>query len=63
MPGVAAIVNMEHIKRHYYESHGTINSAGVMPARQAPDFAAPHDRATFGAGERRLAETSAALQG
>ncbi|SAK39422.1 Glutathionyl-hydroquinone reductase YqjG [Caballeronia glebae] len=40
MPGVAATVNFEHIKRHYYESHRTINPTGVVPAGPLLDFAA-----------------------
>lgn len=44
LPGVATTVNMEHIKRHYYESHQTINPTGVVPIGPAPDFAAPHGR-------------------
>ncbi|HEY9090692.1 glutathione S-transferase family protein [Parasphingorhabdus sp.] len=44
LPGVAATVNMEHIKRHYYESHDTINPTGVVPVGPAPDFSAPHGR-------------------
>jgi glutathionyl-hydroquinone reductase len=32
LPGVAATVNFEHIKRHYYESHRSINPHGVVPA-------------------------------
>jgi glutathionyl-hydroquinone reductase len=32
MPGIAATVNFEHIKRHYYESHRTINPTGIVPA-------------------------------
>lgn len=47
LPGIAATVNMEHIKRHYYESHRTINPTGIVPMGPAPDFAAPHDRATL----------------
>jgi glutathionyl-hydroquinone reductase len=31
LPGVAETVNWEHIKRHYYESHRTINPTGVVP--------------------------------
>jgi len=38
MPGVAATVNFEHIKRHYYESHRTINPTGIVPAGPALDF-------------------------
>lgn len=44
LPGIAATVNMEHIKRHYYESHQTINPTGVVPIGPAPDFMAPHNR-------------------
>lgn len=29
--GVGDIFNLEHAKRHYYESHGTINPHGVVP--------------------------------
>ncbi|YBW37615.1 glutathione S-transferase family protein [Nitrobacter sp. TKz-YC01] len=43
-PGIAGTVNMEHIKRHYYESHQTINPSGVVPVGPAPDFMASHDR-------------------
>ncbi len=43
-PGIAGTVNMEHIKRHYYESHQTINPTGVVPVGPAPDFMASHDR-------------------
>ncbi|WP_043370015.1 glutathione S-transferase family protein [Cyanobium sp. PCC 7001] len=31
-PGVAATVNMQHIKGHYYQSHPSINPSGVVPA-------------------------------
>ncbi|MDR6305991.1 putative glutathione S-transferase [Nitrobacter vulgaris] len=44
LPGVAQTVNMEHIKRHYYESHQTINPTGIVPVGPAPDFMAPHGR-------------------
>ena len=49
LPGVAATVNMEHIKRHYYESHRTINPTAIVPVGPAPDFAAPHGRDALGA--------------
>ena len=29
--GVAGTVNLTHIKRHYYESHKTINPTGIVP--------------------------------
>ncbi|MBS0523991.1 MAG: glutathione S-transferase family protein, partial [Proteobacteria bacterium] len=41
LPNVAQTVNLEHIKRHYYESHTTINPTGVVPLGPAIDFASP----------------------
>jgi len=43
-PGVAATVNFEHIKRHYYESHRTINPTGIVPVGPLQYFTAPHGR-------------------
>ncbi len=43
-PGVAATVNMQHIKAHYYRSHHTINPTGVVPAGPILDLNAPHRR-------------------
>jgi len=43
-PGVAATVNMLHIKGHYYQSHPTINPAGVVPLGPELDFLEPHGR-------------------
>ena len=45
VPGVAATVDMDHIKRHYYLSHRHINPTGIVPAGPELDFMAPHDRA------------------
>lgn len=44
-PGVAATVNMRHIKEHYYGSHPTINPNGIVPAGPILDFALSHGRA------------------
>jgi putative glutathione S-transferase len=44
-PGIAATVNMVHIKRHYYMSHRRINPTGIVPVGPALDFEAPVDRA------------------
>jgi putative glutathione S-transferase len=44
-PGVAATVNMRHIKEHYYRSHPTINPNGIVPAGPILDFLQPHGRA------------------
>ncbi|AZU03194.1 hypothetical protein X907_0649 [Glycocaulis alkaliphilus] len=31
LPGIAGIFNLEHAKRHYYESHDMINPSGIVP--------------------------------
>ncbi len=43
-PGVAQTVNMEHIQKHYYMSHKTINPNGIVPKGPLQDFTVPHDR-------------------
>lgn len=43
-PGVAATVNMQHIKEHYYRSHKGINPTGIVPLGQEYDFSLPHSR-------------------
>jgi putative glutathione S-transferase len=47
-PGVAATVNMDHIKRHYYGSQRHVNPTGIVPVGPALDFLSPHDRGRFG---------------
>ena len=44
-PGVAQTVNFDHIKRHYYGSHVTINPTQVVPLGPDQDFTQPHNRA------------------
>jgi putative glutathione S-transferase len=46
--GVAATVNMDHIKRHYYGSQRQVNPTGIVPLGPQLDFSAPHNRARFG---------------
>ena len=41
LANVAETVNFDHIKRHYYESHTTINPTGVVPLGPVIDFAVP----------------------
>lgn len=53
LPGVAATVNMEHIKRHYYGSHKTINPSGVIPLGPRLDFSTPPGRERL-AGEAQV---------
>lgn len=48
VPGVAGTIDMQHIKRHYYGSHGTINPTGIVPLGPEIDYAAAHDRDRFG---------------
>ncbi|MBB4006361.1 glutathione S-transferase family protein [Allorhizobium taibaishanense] len=40
--GVAETVNLDHIKRHYYGSHKTINPTGIVPV--GPDLPFLHQR-------------------
>jgi len=37
-------VHLEHIKRHYYYSHASINPTRIVPRGPVLDFTAPHDR-------------------
>ncbi|RMB12688.1 glutathione S-transferase family protein [Eilatimonas milleporae] len=43
-PGIARTVNMDHIKRHYYASHRTINPTGIVPMGTGGDLTLPHGR-------------------
>ncbi len=42
--GVAETVNMDHIKKHYYGSHQSLNPTGIVPLGPQIDFSSPHDR-------------------
>lgn len=44
-PGVAATVDMVHIKNHYYASHESINPTRIIPMGPVIDYALPHGRA------------------
>ncbi|MDH5445023.1 MAG: glutathione S-transferase family protein [Gammaproteobacteria bacterium] len=46
-PGIAETVFMDHIKRHYYWSHPTINPSRIVPKGPAIDYGLPHDRKRF----------------
>ena len=50
-PGVAETTNFEHIKKHYYQSHESINPTRIVPVGPDLDFRAPH-------GRERLASAS-----
>jgi putative glutathione S-transferase len=42
--GVADTVNFDHIKRHYYMTHGEINPTGIVPLGPDQDLTSPHGR-------------------
>jgi len=44
LPGIAATVELDEIKRHYYGTHPSINPSGVVPLGPLLDFEAPHGR-------------------
>jgi putative glutathione S-transferase len=48
VPGVAATVDLDHIKRHYYFTHDDINPTRIVPIGPALDFASPHGRERLG---------------
>lgn len=47
VPGVAETVNLDHIKRHYFMSHTSINPTRIVPKGPVVDFSIPHDRRRF----------------
>lgn len=48
IPGVMQTIDMDHIKRHYYGTHGVLNPSGIVPVSDGPDLAAPHGREALG---------------
>ena len=45
VPGVGGTVDMDHIKRHYYMSHTSVNPTRIVPKGPEIDFTTPHGRA------------------
>jgi putative glutathione S-transferase len=43
-PGIADTVNFDHIKRHYYITHGQINPTRIVPIGPLLDLTKPHRR-------------------
>lgn len=41
VPGIAATVDIDHIKQHYYMSHPHINPTRIVPAGPRLKFCAP----------------------
>ena len=48
-PKVAATVDFDHIKRHYYRTHVTINPTRIVPVGPHMDLAVPHGRSALAA--------------
>lgn len=48
---VAATVNFDHIKRHYYFTHDDINPTRIVPIGPLQDLNAPHGRERLGLGD------------
>jgi len=48
---IGSTVNFDHIKRHYYMTHGDINPTRIVPIGPLQDFTVPHGRETIGAGD------------
>jgi glutathionyl-hydroquinone reductase len=46
-PGIAALCNIDHCKRHYYMSQTSINPNRVVPVGPTIDYTEPHDRNRF----------------
>lgn len=46
-PGIATTTNFDHIKKHYYFSHDTINPSRIIPVGPELNFNLPHDRERF----------------
>lgn len=46
--GIRDTVHMDHIKRHYYQSHTSINPSGVVPLGPELTLEAPHARDRIG---------------
>jgi putative glutathione S-transferase len=44
LPGVAATVAMEQIKRHYYTTHDELNPKRIIPVGPGYDWSEPHGR-------------------
>ena len=43
-PGVSETVNLDHIRRHYYMTHPSLNPKRIVPGGPRIDFTEPHGR-------------------
>lgn len=46
--GIAKLINMDHIKKHYYGSHKTINPTGIIPLGPLVNYSELHNRTEIG---------------
>ncbi|MEM9287439.1 MAG: glutathione S-transferase family protein [Pseudomonadota bacterium] len=46
-PGIQHTINMEHVRKHYYASHKTINPHGIVPLGPDQNLIKPHHRDRF----------------
>lgn len=44
MEPVKKTINMDHIKLHYFSSHPSLNTYGIVPIYNGPDLEIPHGR-------------------
>ena len=44
IPGIAETINFAHIKKHYYQSHESVNPTRIVPIGPEIDFTEPHGR-------------------
>lgn len=49
LPGIAETVNFDHIKRHYYMTHGAINPTRIVPLGPILDLSGRHGRENLSA--------------
>lgn len=47
-PGIASTIQLDHAKKHYYQSHKTLNPNGIVPVGPELDFTQPHHRDRLG---------------
>ncbi|MFK7830997.1 MAG: glutathione S-transferase family protein [Congregibacter sp.] len=61
LPGVAATVDFEQIKTHYYASHGSINPTHIVPLGPIIDFTRAHNRRQLAQASQIAALTPASM--
>ncbi|MGH2852019.1 MAG: glutathione S-transferase family protein, partial [Solirubrobacteraceae bacterium] len=44
LPGIAATVELDEIKQHYYGTHVQLNPSRIVPVGPLLNFSAPHVR-------------------